>query len=126
MALLRHPALWLAAFLAWFGTLWWLSSAPREFPAALDFRASDKLLHFGYFFGGSGLFSAWWFRRHPDQPAWRRILFAWILLTLVGVSDEWHQSTVPGRDATLSDLLADSLGALAGALVFHACRRTLS
>lgn len=126
MGILRHQGLWLAAFLTWFAVLWWLSSAPRQFPEPLGFRASDKVLHFGYFFGGSGLFSAWWFRRSPDQAPWRRILVAWIVLTLVGISDEWHQSTVPGRDATLSDLLADSLGALAGALVFHACRRPLA
>jgi VanZ family protein len=29
-----------------------------------------------------------------------------------GASDEWHQSFVPGRDADLLDLLADTTGGL--------------
>jgi len=35
-----------------------------------------------------------------------------IFSTLYGMSDEWHQSFVPGRDASAWDVLADTLGAL--------------
>lgn len=34
---------------------------------------------------------------------------------LYGVSDEWHQSFVPGRDAGLRDVVADGVGALVAA-----------
>ncbi|MDO8725065.1 MAG: VanZ family protein [Candidatus Methanoperedens sp.] len=37
-------------------------------------------------------------------------IFAVIIGTLYGASDEFHQSFVPGRHATLPDLLADSIG----------------
>jgi VanZ family protein len=40
---------------------------------------------------------------------------AWTFATLYAVSDELHQTFVPGRTASLGDGLADSIGALAGA-----------
>ena len=46
-------------------------------------------------------------------------IFAIIIGTAYGVSDEFHQSFVPGRTASISDLLADSIGVtIAQALVF--------
>lgn len=126
MRLLRHPVLWFAAFAVWFGVLWWLSSAERTFPDALQFRASDKLLHFGYFLGGSGLLSAALFTWKPAMPSRRRLIACAVVVILVGALDEFHQSFVPNRQGNdPADLLADALGAIAGALVFHPCRRLL-
>jgi VanZ family protein len=34
---------------------------------------------------------------------------------LYGLSDEVHQSFIPGRDASVGDVVADALGALLGA-----------
>ncbi|MGD9006502.1 MAG: VanZ family protein [Desulfobacteraceae bacterium] len=45
---------------------------------------------------------------------WRLLVCAVVLTTLYGLSDEWHQSFVPGRDASAADLLADFAGALVG------------
>ena len=45
-------------------------------------------------------------------------LFAFVF----GLSDEWHQSFVPGRMADGWDVLADGLGALVG-VVIHAWRQ---
>jgi VanZ family protein len=39
------------------------------------------------------------------------------IAVLYGASDEWHQSFVPGRDASVSDWMADSVGALVAAVV---------
>ena len=50
----------------------------------------------------------------------RRILptFVWIIAfaiaVLFGVSDEWHQSFVLGRHATVSDLIFDIIGSALG------------
>jgi VanZ family protein len=127
MRLPRHPATWFTAFAIWFATLWWLSSGVPDFPEGLNFRASDKLLHFGYFFGGAGLLSAALFRRNPELHASTRILIVIIVVTLVGASDEIHQSYVPGRSGNdAGDLIADFLGAIVGALVFQRFRRILS
>lgn len=123
----RDSRLWTAAFLVWLGVLWWLSSAPREFPEPLHFTASDKLLHFGYFFGGAGLLSAAIHLRFPGMKASRRIATTVVLITLVGVVDEIHQSFVPGRQGNDPfDLMADVLGAVCGSLVFHRYRWCVS
>ena len=43
------------------------------------------------------------------------VLFAlWAAATLYGMSDEFHQSFVPGRDANLVDVLADAAGGFLG------------
>lgn len=38
-----------------------------------------------------------------------------IIVTLFGVSDEWHQSFIATRNADMFDLLADFIGSVAGA-----------
>jgi VanZ family protein len=43
------------------------------------------------------------------------LLPAIVIATLYGVSDEWHQSFIPGRMASWSDLAADAVGSLVGA-----------
>ena len=42
---------------------------------------------------------------------WGRSLAAIVLCTLYGVSDEFHQSFVPGRTPDRADVLADCVGA---------------
>lgn len=46
---------------------------------------------------------------------------AFVWASLYGLSDEWHQSFVPGRDASLWDFIADMTGA-ALAVAFIAIR----
>ena len=45
-----------------------------------------------------------------------------VLLLLIGVGygalDEWHQSFVPGRDASVGDWVADSAGVMLGFVLF--------
>ena len=41
-------------------------------------------------------------------------LAAIALTTVYGMSDEWHQSFVPGRTADITDLRADATGAILG------------
>jgi VanZ family protein len=126
--LVRNPFLWFAAFALWFGTLWWLSSRVNHVPPGLDFRFSDKLLHFGYFFGGALLFSAFLFRFNPSTPRLGRVLALTMLVVgLTGALDEFHQSHVPGRSGNdPADFAADLLGALCGALVFRKAHRLIA
>lgn len=55
------------------------------------------------------------------RPLGRRgTLLAIAIATLYGVSDELHQSFVPGREATLDDVAKDFAGAAIGALLASA------
>ena len=116
----RSPKFWLAGFILWFASLWGLSafSLPGDFNAPIDHF--DKIAHFGFFFGGSGLLCAYLYRRNPDQPNWPKlILTAILVVALIGALDEYHQSFTPGRYGNdPMDWLADLMGAAAGALTF--------
>jgi hypothetical protein len=46
-----------------------------------------------------------------DGITWRRAGAALLLAVLYGISDEFHQSFVPGRSPDRLDVLADTLGA---------------
>ena len=41
----------------------------------------------------------------------RHAIGAWAMACVYGLSDEWHQTFVPGRTAAWDDLIADALGA---------------
>jgi VanZ family protein len=85
------------------------------------------LMHFGYFFGGAGLLSAFLFCQNATQPNWLKIMTIVLIgITAIGCLDEWHQSWVPERSGNDSqDLTADMLGAIAGFHVFKKLHRYL-
>ena len=117
----RHPRFWLAAFLLWFVVLWVLSSMDFSTPYKPPVSNFDKVEHFGYFLGGSGLLSAWLYRRNPDKPNWKKIILTAIgVIALVGLLDEFHQTFTPNRSGNDPfDWLADVLGATVGAFIFR-------
>ena len=59
----------------------------------------------------------------PGVRAGFRWLGAFVGGTLYGLSDEWHQSFVPGRHASVDDFVADAAGAAIGGLLFLGVRR---
>lgn len=60
-------------------------------------------------------------RAVATDAAWsiRRMGSVLIVCGFYALSDEWHQSSVPGRDASLFDFVVDSLGATVGCLVYR-------
>lgn len=49
------------------------------------------------------------------EVSWRAVAGAVIISSLYGLSDEYHQSFVPGRHADALDMAADAIGSVAGA-----------
>lgn len=105
----RRSRLWpWAAVLVWAGLLFWQSSSSGQgglfelLPAG-----SDKLAHgLAYLvFGGVAALAT----GSRSSGA--------LLAVLFGISDEIHQSYVPGRSPEIWDLVADSIGALIGAFL---------
>ena len=79
------------------------------------FPISDKLLHFIAY----GIMAVLFCRAFNNTERWhqrRALLFLLSVMatTLYGLSDEWHQSFVPGRNAGAGDALADFAGSLVG------------
>ena len=114
---LRGLSLW-GPPIVWMGLIYHLSSHPL--PAATP-SAPDWLMH-GIAYG---VLAALLFRAAAGgswtggavPPA--RWLAVFAIAALYGVSDEWHQSRVPGRTPEVRDVAADAAGAafVRGALV---------
>ena len=51
--------------------------------------------------------------------AWKLILLTVIFGTFYGVTDEFHQSFVPGRSVSGFDILMDSVGSFIGSLIYR-------
>ena len=75
----------------------------------------DKIFHFIVY---AALSSAIFGSIIKSKNNHNKALFISIFLSaLYGLSDEFHQSFVPGRECSLLDLLADFLGAAFGAAI---------
>jgi len=84
-------------------------------PVPYLFSMQDKLIHAAAYAVMALIF---WNAGYPfvqssyRLPLKRLALLVVVFCMLYGASDEWHQSFVSGRDASLFDWLADSIGAL--------------
>jgi VanZ family protein len=92
------------------GVVFWQSS--RAIPEALSL-APDYVLHFvGYFV--MGILAVRAFAGGLAEPPRRLWVWCGLAVSLVyALTDEWHQSFVPGRDASGTDFIADAAGVLA-------------
>jgi uncharacterized protein YfiM (DUF2279 family) len=82
----------------------------QAFAVGLLHSPWDKLAHvmtFAFLGGAIGLASG--------TQGWRQAFFCITGALLMGVMDEWHQSYLPGRVASWSDLLADVAGGVLAA-----------
>jgi VanZ family protein len=100
------------------GLIFFLSSQsqfPEEFPS---FFAFDKVVHFVEYYIFGWLLYRWF--SSPDWVWGRRGVLLMTLLVGIGyaVGDEWHQSFVPGRDASFFDALFDAAGIAVAAATY--------
>jgi VanZ family protein len=125
--LFRSPGFWLAAFVVWTAVLFFLSGRTGEETKLPPIPYSDKVCHFGYFFGGGGLIGAFFYCLRPRYPRWGRIILqVAIVIGLIGIIDEYHQTFTPGRSGNDPlDWTADVLGGICGGLVFKRFHRAL-
>ena len=95
----------LACLLLYCLFIFWLSDQ-ASLNVPMWFPHQDKIYHAGAYFIMAVF--AWRTFRHAFSRAW---IISLLFCSLYGLSDEWHQSFVVGRDADISDWLADTLGA---------------
>lgn len=86
-------------------------------PGPLPGDMSDKSGHFiGYAILGALVLRALAGGRRAGL-SWRAAMLAVVISGAYGVTDEFHQSFVPGRTPDVMDALADTLGAATAAVV---------
>jgi len=112
---------WLVALFGWCMTIYLLSAQSR-LPGMDGFTGQDKLAHMTAY-----AIMAWLFLRAflpvaqacLVRPPMLVFTVSVVFCSLYGLSDEWHQSFVPGRMADGMDWLADTLGALLASTIVY-------
>lgn len=119
-----RPALACLLLAAYCALIFFLSSQSK-LPMPMLFSGEDKLIH-ALAYALMGLL-AWMTFSREQRPLVIVFLVSVVFCSLYGLSDEWHQSFVPGRDASLGDWLADTTGAvLMATVMFRLSRRQQS
>ncbi len=89
---------------------------PQEIPS---FRFMDKMLHIAAY----AVLAILFYRAYQTLPIRhnQRLLVVLSILSasLYGISDEIHQYFVPFREADIFDGIADIIGAICGAYLYH-------
>ncbi len=97
--------------LAYLGLIFFLSAQPHLRPP-VQFSNSDKTYHLGEYLVLGALMAR---ALRASQAQWSGLRVAAVtvaLCSLWAASDEYHQSFVPGRDCSVWDWCADTMGAL--------------
>jgi VanZ family protein len=115
---LRERGLRLVWVLAWMGVIFYFSATPHSAELTGRWFGNFNILvrkggHIAEYAVLTGLLWYFW------QP-WRTApLLAALGAVLYAISDEFHQSFVPGRGAYPSDVLIDSLGIVGAWWLLH-------
>ena len=91
--------------------------SPEQIPS---FKFVDKVLHFAAY----AIMGVLFYRAYQKTLKIKDNLRMLMLLSaasasLYGISDEIHQSFVPFRDAEVSDVIADTIGAFSGVYLYQ-------
>ena len=89
--------------------IYWLSDQ-STLPAPMWFDYQDKLYH-AVAYSIMGLL-AWRSFKHLVRSPIIRAVLSIAFCSLYGLSDEWHQSFVVGRESDIADWVADTIGAV--------------
>jgi VanZ like family len=118
-----RPYLFRTLTVGWMLLIFLLSSQ-SSLPTIRLFSGTDLLVH-AVFYGVLCVLLAR--SLAPSRvTTWKRVLLLTILVTAYGITDEYHQRFVPGRHASMWDILADGLGGfLAASMLFWWDRRTM-
>ena len=120
LKILYYIGLWLPVF-AWCSFIFFLSGIPDlkiEQLGILDLLLRKAAHVTEYFVLSLLLARALHGTRPADMPDAGIIFWGLFLSIVYAASDEYHQFFVPGRIASLRDMLIDSCGALAGSFVY--------
>jgi VanZ family protein len=113
----------IAPLILWMAFIFILSS--RSTLLEIESGTGEKLFNKSAHVIVYGILAWLWWRALTlqRQITWPILLTALTLTVLYGISDEYHQSFVPGRHSRVSDVLFDASGALAMILFIRYTQR---
>ena len=114
-ALNRLPVAIFATVMAMAGIFAMSARHTVPVPPGLSAQLTSILGHFSVYFVLA--VALYWMLTFIITPGPARYLTAWGLAVLYGVTDEWHQSFVPGRTPDVLDIVTDAIGAATGLLL---------
>ncbi|MBL1433449.1 MAG: hypothetical protein COC09_06145 [Gammaproteobacteria bacterium] len=98
-------------FLVWAAIIFWSASQPGSGqPQA--FTGLDKIQHFIAY----GMLAFLLAKAMTSHFSWKSMLVIVMAVVLLGVCDELYQATIANRTSSISDVVADGVGAVAGFL----------
>jgi VanZ family protein len=115
---------WLPVFL-WMLFIFILSSVPgRDIP-----NLPIPFFHKGVHFFEYSVLGALWMRGftygRSGVKLFKLSVLAWVLTGIFALSDEWHQTFIPGRSGRLEDVRFDVICAIVGILFYSIIRKEL-
>jgi glycopeptide antibiotics resistance protein len=99
-----------------------VSSIPNLSAPGAEFKLTDKVAHF-IEFSILGFLLAFALAPSGLSLTRRKVMTVLAAGVLFGLVDETYQFFIPGREADLMDVLADTLGVGAAVLLWHVLRR---
>jgi VanZ family protein len=104
--------------LVYSGMIFYVSAIPSlETPSSLPH--ADKIFHAGVYFIYGLLASRAFAGTFPLSASNILARNAFLLMMCYAISDEFHQAFVPGRTASIGDIIADIGGGILGILFFQ-------
>lgn len=116
--LFRHTLLYGLPVVMYAGLIFLLSSLSPFPDDRIPFVGYDKLAHLVEYFLFGILIYRWFSNARPPRIGRHAALLTVLLGLCYGVSDEWHQSFIPGRVASAWDVLFDTLGVVTATFAY--------
>lgn len=110
-SLIRRIIFYWLPVVIYMSLIFYLSSIPGTY-VTTKISINDKILHIIEFFGLAFLLYRCFNTAENKNVKKHEYLLAIALAVLYAISDEFHQSFVPGRAADIIDVIADSIGAI--------------
>jgi VanZ family protein len=103
----------------------WVLSSQSTLPKPKGILGFDKFQHLLAYFVLAAALGLWFSRESWQIKRPRAFIISLLIASAYGIIDEVHQSFVPGRDASIWDWFADTLGAVLGAVALMLLTRIM-
>ncbi|MBN2716236.1 MAG: VanZ family protein [Deltaproteobacteria bacterium] len=124
LKIFEKPWVWAAALLSYLLLIFIVSHLSALQLRIIPFSYWDKAVHCIEYFPVGFLISGMIHSKWTSIKAPAVIVLTIFIVGILAGLDEFHQSFVPGRDASLADVVADLIGGTFGTVVFAAFWKT--